>query len=135
MDAKQKSLVKALLPYQLRDIETAVNMYIWLVYNDFTPEDLRENLPLIRRIRERQGVNAFMFPLSFRTEYKDLPYGVMKLFHKFARQLKNGDITPEEMIETYKEERARVLDAENYGSQRCRTCGKQKEDWPMEILR
>lgn len=125
-----------IMPFSMRDIEVAVNIYIWLVYNDFTMEDLRENLEHIRFIKRRTAKNGFWIPLSPQTPYQDFPYSLMKIFQKQLRALENGETTIEELRNIYKEERKHVLEHESYGRKACKTCTeKQKRDWPMDVLR
>lgn len=128
---KREILERALLPFTLRAVETAVNMYVWLVYNNLTLEDVREDLDYIRHAKMRDKIN--MVTLDSTTSYEDLPYSFMKILQRTFRDIKNGKRTPEELIGIYHKERKRVLSHVKYGRKRCRKC--EREKWPWEVLR
>jgi len=125
------SLEHVTMPFSMRDLEVALNIYVWLVYNDFTFEDLRENIDYIRNAKRKNHIN--LFTVGSRPPYENLPYDVMKALQPTIRALKNGDLTPEELIDTYRLERKRVLAQPKYGRRRCIKC--EREQWPWEVLR
>jgi len=128
-------LESVLAPFSLRDVEVSMNIYLWLAYNNFLIEDLRENLGYIRNAKLRDRKNMIYTSVKNNMQFQELPYSFMKIFQRTLREIKSGKATVEDLTQIYKDERNRVLSKSKYGFVKsCHECKQLKKDWPMEVL-
>ncbi len=94
-------LYSILEAFTIGELQKFVQLYIWLVYNDFTVEDLRKNIDFIKDMRS----GKFLPPRSLPSGPDEMSYSELKFFWHLYKRLTRGKCTEDAMHAAYKEKR------------------------------
>lgn len=132
---KQTKLFNILNVFSFGNIQNLVQIYLWLHYNDFTMDDLLDNLDFIRKARS----GLYASPRYETLNVDDIPYAFLRPLWRLYKRMKSGHLSEEKVHEAYRLARKVNLELTTRSlSQRKKCGGCHKENIPdgvREILR